>query len=110
MGAALWGLTRKLEFIAGRSCWARLRAKERAGPKGAVAPPWSGGRTVDVLYVPVDDIDPNAAKWAVSSSLRTDAHREIRTARSSGDWATAGVAVPLKARKSPFGSKPTPNQ
>jgi hypothetical protein len=53
--AVWWGLTRKLEFIAGRSCWARLRAKERAGPKDAVAPPWSGGRTVDVLYVPVDD-------------------------------------------------------
>ena len=53
--AAWWGLTRKLEFVAGRSCWARLRAKERAGPKDAVASPWSGGRTVDVLYVPVDD-------------------------------------------------------
>ena len=50
-----WGLTRKLEFIAGRSCWAQLWVKERAGPKDAVAPPWSGGRTVDVLYVPVDD-------------------------------------------------------
>ena len=44
-----------LEFIAGWSCWARLRAKERAGPKDAVTPPWSGGRTVGVLYVPVDD-------------------------------------------------------
>ena len=43
------------EFIAGRSCWAWLRAKERAGPKDAVTPPWSGGHTVDVLYVPVDD-------------------------------------------------------
>ena len=53
--AVCWGSTRMLEFIAGRSCWARLWAKERAGPKDAVTPPRSGGRTVDVLYVPVDD-------------------------------------------------------
>ena len=49
-------------------------------------------------------------KSTASSSLRTDAHREIRVARSSGEWAASGVVVPLKARKSPFGSKPTPNQ
>ena len=53
--AVCWGATRMLECTVGRSCWARLRAKERAGPKGAVTPPWSGGRTVDVLYVPVND-------------------------------------------------------
>ena len=50
-----WGPTRMLECIVGRSCWAWLRAKERAGPKGAVTPPWSGGRTVGILHVPVDD-------------------------------------------------------
>ena len=49
-------------------------------------------------------------KSTVSSSLRMDAHREIRTARSSGEWAASGVAVPLKARNSPFGSKLMPNQ
>ena len=53
--AVWWGSTRLLELIAGRSCWARLWAKERAGPKDAVTPPRSGGRTVDVLYVPIDD-------------------------------------------------------
>ena len=106
----MWrGLTRKVEFVAGRSCWAWRRAKERVGPKGTMAPPWSGGRTLDVLYVPVDD-RPERCEVGRFVVLRTDAHREIRTARSSGDWATAGVAVPLKAKKSPFGSKPTPNQ
>ena len=53
--AVWWGSTRLLELIADRSCWARLWAKECAGPKDAVAPPRSGGRTVDVLYVPIDD-------------------------------------------------------
>ena len=42
-----WGSTRVQELIAGRSCF--------AGPKDAVTPPRSGGRTVDVLYVPTDD-------------------------------------------------------
>ena len=49
-----WGPTRVLECIVGRSCWAWLRAKECAGFKDAVTPPRSGGRTVDILYAPVD--------------------------------------------------------
>ena len=99
-----------LEFsvvgIVGRLCWVRLRAKMRVGPKDAVTPPWSGGRTVGILYISAVDGDPNAAKSAVSSSLCTDARREIRVARSSGEWAASSAAVPSKARKSPFGSKP----
>ena len=50
-----WGSTRLLGLIAGRPCWPRLWAKERAGPKDAVTPPRNGGRTVDVLYVSIDD-------------------------------------------------------
>ena len=33
--AVCWGSTRMPEFIVARSCWARFRAKERAGPNYA---------------------------------------------------------------------------
>ena len=53
--AVCWGPTRMLVCIVGRLCLVRFRAKERVGPKDAVPPPWSGGRTVDILYISVVD-------------------------------------------------------
>ena len=49
------GLSRMLVCGIGRLCWVRLRVKEYVGSKDAVAPPWSGGRTVDILYISVVD-------------------------------------------------------
>ena len=40
--AVCWGPTRMLVCISGRLCWVQFRAKERVGPKDAVASPWSG--------------------------------------------------------------------
>jgi len=85
-------------------------SRRSASVPSARCPRHGVGAVPYISCISPSSTDPIAVKSTVSSSLRTDAHREIRAARSSGEWVASGVAVPLKARKSPFGSKPMPNQ
>ena len=91
-------------LVVGRLCWVRFRAKERVGPKGAVAPPWGGGRAVDILHISVVD-GPECCKAAVSSRLcarsPTDGLRDMDRLKKSGhhhDLTMMERAVPPSKR------------